>query len=127
MINFIRLQSFIHRLKHLTHHHPRGQLDIQFVGVFTPALVDGNLFLDERRTLKTTDDGFGCMKIMDWIAFVLKAYVILLFFSPLVREARQKCGPTWQGIGSLGDVKECLHRRVLIAPPNTPGVSLPPI
>jgi WD domain, G-beta repeat len=74
------------------------------------------------------DDGDGdsswFITIMGWIAFLIKLYILLLIFSPVVLEARQKC--PWREQHSLVAVYECLLHKVVIAPANTPGVMSPP-
>ena len=43
---------------------PRPQLDIHFIAQFRPVLLDGSLVMDERRTLKTDKNGFGCIDLI---------------------------------------------------------------
>jgi WD domain, G-beta repeat len=72
------------------------------------------------------DDGGSSwfMKLMGWIVFLIKFYIVLLIFSPVVLEARQKCPLREQH--NLVAVYECLLHKVVIAPANTPGVISPP-
>ena len=43
---------------------PRPQLDIHFIATFRPALIDGSLVMDERRVIKTDNNGFGCIDLI---------------------------------------------------------------
>lgn len=44
--------------------HPRQYLDIHFIADFRPAIIDGSLVMDERRTVKTTKEGYGCIDLI---------------------------------------------------------------
>jgi len=44
--------------------HPRPQLDIHFIAQFRPVLLEGSLVMDERRTIKTDKNGFGCIDLI---------------------------------------------------------------
>jgi hypothetical protein len=43
---------------------PRRQLYIHFIAQFRPVLLDGSLVMDERRVLKTDDNGYGCIDLI---------------------------------------------------------------
>lgn len=43
---------------------PRPQLDIHFIGQFSPILLEGSLVMDERRQLKTDKQGFACIDLI---------------------------------------------------------------
>ncbi len=43
---------------------PRPQLDIHFIGTFRPLLLEDSLVMDERRALKTNEDGYGCIDLI---------------------------------------------------------------
>jgi hypothetical protein len=44
--------------------HPRQYLDIHFIAEFRPVILDGTLVMDERRTIKTTKEGYGCIDLI---------------------------------------------------------------
>ena len=43
---------------------PRVNLGVQFIGDFRPLLLDGALVMDERRTMRTNEDGWGCIDLI---------------------------------------------------------------
>ena len=43
---------------------PRTQLDIHFIATFRPAILDDALVMDERRVIKTNEDGWGCVDLV---------------------------------------------------------------
>lgn len=43
---------------------PRAGLDIIFIAQFRPVLLDGALVMDERRSLKTDGQGYGCIDLI---------------------------------------------------------------
>lgn len=44
--------------------HPRSHLDIHFIAEFRPVILDGTLVMDERRKIKTTPEGYGCIDLI---------------------------------------------------------------
>jgi hypothetical protein len=43
---------------------PRKQLSVAFIGDFRPLVLDGSLVMDERRTIQTDEDGYGCIDLI---------------------------------------------------------------